>query len=499
MEILLGDVPSHQAHRLGPDRWALRHGEDVLTWSELDDRATRRAHALAARGVGQDDRVVLALPNGNALFELSFALWKLGATPTIVSARMPASELSEILALAEPRAVIAAPSLTSGIGDALPAEFGEDNHEQAPIKARVARNWKILTSGGSTGRPKLIVANQPSRMNPDAALLRQPTDSVIINPGPCHHNMPFATSVLGMVRGCSVTGMVRFDPLEFLRLVERDRPEWVTMVPTMMSRVWALPPDQRGAFDVSSLQTVVHTAAPIAAWLKRAWIDWLGPDRIVEVYGGTEGVGITAITGSEWLERPGSVGRPVGCSIRILDADGAALGPNRTGEIFFTPLGGSAEDTFAYVGAQMRKGPSGSVSLGDNGWLDEDGYLYVVGRRTDLILRGGENVYPAEIEDVLSECEGVAACVVIGLPHEDLGESVHAIIEVRDPACPPSADALRAHVAARLEKYKCPASYEFVSEPLRDAAGKVRRSRLRDERAGRNPAPSGADDHADGA
>ncbi len=482
MDILLGDVPSHQARRLGPDQWAIRHGEDVLSWSLLDNRATRRAHALAAKGVSTDDRVVLALPNGNALFELSFALWKLGATPTVVSARMPGGELSEILALAEPKAVIADPSLSGEIANALPSDFGVDYHEHAPIPSRMARNWKILTSGGSTGRPKLIVANQPSRMSADTALLRQPQDSIIINPGPCHHNMPFATSVLGMVRGNSVTGMVRFDPLEFLRLVERDRPEWVTMVPTMMSRIWALPQEQRQAFDVSSLQTVIHTAAPIAAWLKRAWIDWLGPDHIVEVYGGTEGVGITAINGGEWLERPGSVGRPVGCSIRILDVEGAVLGPGRTGEIYFTPLHASADDTFAYVGAEMRKGPAGSVSLGDNGWLDDDGFLHVIGRRTDLILRGGENVYPAEIEDVLSECEGVAACVVIGLPHEDLGESVHAIIETLDPAHPPAENALRAHIAARLEKYKCPASYEFVAHPLRDAAGKVRRSKLRDER-----------------
>jgi bile acid-coenzyme A ligase len=250
----------------------------------------------------------------------------------------------------------------------------------------------------------------------------------------------------------------------------------------MMSRVWALPPEQRRAFDVSSLETVIHTAAPIAAWLKRAWIDWIGPDRIVEVYGGTEGVGITAITGSEWLERPGSVGRPVGCSVQVLDVHGTVLKPNQTGEIYFTPLHATADDTFAYVGAQMRKGPAGSVSLGDNGWLDDDGYLHVIGRRTDLILRGGENVYPAEIEDALSECDGVAASVVIGLPDEDLGESIHAIIEPQDPDRLPSLDAIRVHVASRLDKYKWPASYEFIAEPMRDAAGKVRRSKLRDER-----------------
>jgi bile acid-coenzyme A ligase len=484
MDILLGDVPAHQAERLGPDRWALRHGDEVLSWAQLEDRATRRAHALAAIGVGAEDRVLLALPNGNALFELSFALWKLGATPTIVSASMPAGELAEIIALAEPKAVIAARSLSDVIAGTLPSEFGHDHPERAAIAAQLARNWKILATGGSTGRPKLIVANQPSRMNTATTMLRQPEQGVLINPGPCHHNMPFATSVLGMVRGCSISGMVRFDPLEFLRLVERDRPQWVTMVPTMMSRIWALPSEQRLGFDVSSLETVVHTAAPIAAWLKRAWLDWLGPDRVIEVYGGSEGVGITAITGSEWLERPGSVGRPLGCAVHILDAEGTRLGSGETGEIYFASLQGSAEDAFEYVGGKMRKGPAGSVSLGDNGWLDEEGFLYVIGRRTDLILRGGENVYPAEIEEALSECEGVAACVVIGLPHQDLGESIHALIEVQDPARPPSEAALRAHVAARLDRYKCPASYEFVAEPLRDAAGKVRRSRLKEERLG---------------
>jgi bile acid-coenzyme A ligase len=487
MDVLLGDVPAYQAGRLGPDRWAIRHGDEVLTWAQLDDRATRRGHALAGRGIGADDRVVLALPNGNALFELSFALWKLGATPTIVSASMPSAELTEIIALAQPRVVIAAPALAGVVASALPPGFGADHPEHAAMAAKVARNWKVLATGGSTGRPKLIVANQSSRMNTAMSMLRQPEDGVIINPGPCHHNMPFATSVLGMVRGCSISGMVRFDPLEFLRLVERDRPQWATMVPTMMSRIWALPEEQRLAHDVSSLQTVVHTAAPIAAWLKRAWLDWLGPDCVVEVYGGSEGVGITAITGSEWLERPGSVGRPQGCAVEVRDAQGALLGPGETGEIYFRSLSGNADEAFAYVGGQMRKGPGGSVSLGDNGWLDEAGFLYVIGRRTDLILRGGENVYPAEIEEALSECAGVAACVVIGLPDADLGESVHAIIEVVDPADPPQEEALRAQAAARLDRYKCPASYEFVSQPLRDAAGKVRRSALRVAQAGTAP------------
>jgi bile acid-coenzyme A ligase len=480
--IALGDLPAYQAARLGEHRRALSHGDESLSWGELDNRATRRAHALAAQGVKQDDRVVLALPNGNALFELAFALWKLGATPTVVSARMPQGELLEILELAEAKTVIVDSALTGDVPGALPPSFGRDHPVSDTITARIAAHWKILTSGGSTGRPKLIVANQPAQMSPDVSLLRQPLDSVIINPGPCHHNMPFAMSIMAMVRGCSVSGMVRFDPLDFLRLVERDRPEWVTMVPTMMSRIWALPEEQRKSYDVSSLKTVIHTAAPIAPWLKRAWIDWLGPDCIVEVYGGTEGVGITQITGGEWLQRPGSVGRPVGCAVQVLDGEGNPVAPGETGEIYFVPAAPSPDDVFTYVGASMRRGPSGSVSLGDNGYLDEEGFLYVIGRRTDLILRGGENVYPAEIEDALSECDGVAASVVIGLPDEDLGERIHAIIEPNDADCPPSEEKLRAQLETRLEKYKRPASYEFVAGPLRDAAGKVRRSKLQQER-----------------
>lgn len=484
MLIALGDIPAMQSRRRGARQWALRHGDEVLSWQELDQRATRRAHALAAQGVAADDRVALVLPNGNALFELSFAVWKLGATPAIISPRMAGNELSEVLALLDARAVIVERPGEGPAHGALPATFGLDHPVGDPVAARVARQWKILATGGSTGRPKLIVANQPARMDDSHALLGQPADAVVINPGPCHHNMPFATSVMAMLRGNAVSGMVRFDPLEFLRLVERDRPEWVTMVPTMMSRIWALPEAQRNARDLTSLRTIVHTAAPIAPWLKRAWIEWLGGERIVEVYGGSEGVGITLITGDEWLERPGSVGRPVGCTVTVRDPAGDPVPVGQEGEVFFTPAGGSADDTFSYVGADKRRGPAGSVSLGDNGWLDEAGFLYIAGRRTDLILRGGENIYPAEIEAALSQCPGVAACVVIGLPDADLGERVHAIVEPEDATDPPGEQALREWAGAQLERYKQPASYEFHPGPLRDEAGKIRRSRLQAERSG---------------
>jgi bile acid-coenzyme A ligase len=483
--LALGQVPAHQVARLGRDRWCLRHGDDSLTWGELDERSNRRAHALAAKGVGENDLVVLSLPNGNALFELSFAIWKLGATPSMVSASLPAAELAAILDLADPKAFVAEGAAAQARPGALPANFGLDFPDAAPLEPRIARYWKVMTSGGSTGRPKLIVARQPAQMESDYAVLGLPQDSVILNPGPCHHNMPYAMSVLAMVRGCAVSGLVRFDPLEALRLIERDRCAWVNVVPTMMRRIWGLPPEQRDSFDLSSLRSVIHTAAPIPDWLKRAWIGWLGPERIVEVYGGTEGIGVTVINGVDWLTHPGSVGKPVGCDVRVLDAEGRPTAPREVGEIYFYPLPGAGE-AFHYVGAEMRRGPEGGISLGDQGWMDEEGFLYVAGRRTDLILCGGENVYPAEIESVLSACDGVAGSVVIGLPDEDLGERVHAIIEPEDPARPPAESDLRAAVEARLERRKHPHSYEFVAGPLRDAAGKVRRSVLRDERTAPN-------------
>jgi bile acid-coenzyme A ligase len=477
----MGMAPSYQARRRGRDSWCLRHADEVLSWAELDERSTRRANALASVGVGQDDLVMLALPNSNALFELTFAAWKLGATPSVVSAALPIAELAGLVELAAPAALVAAGELTELRRDVLPPTFGLDHSDLTPLEPRVARYWKVMASGGSTGRPKLIVDRRPAEMDPAVGVPGVPHDSVVLPAGPYFHNMPFASAHLALLVGSAVTGMARFDPIDALRTIERDRVNWASFVPTMMRRIWALSPEQREAFDLSSLEAVWHTAAPMPEWLKRAWIDWLGPDRIFEAYGGSEGVGVTQISGREWLEHPGSVGRPAGCSVKVLDPEGRPVVPEGTGEIFFFPLPGAGE-AFHYVGADTRRGPDGSISLGDQGRMDEDGFLYIAGRRTDLILVGGENVYPAEIESVLSACRGVAAAVVIGLPDDDLGERIHAIVEPIDPSEPPSEAALRAEVEVRLARRKRPQSYEVVDRPLRDAAGKVRRAALREAR-----------------
>ncbi|TAK99736.1 MAG: acid--CoA ligase [Rhodospirillaceae bacterium] len=477
-EILLGDVPERNAARLGPDRWAVRHDDDVLTWGELADRVLRRAHALAAAGVRQDDFVVLALPNSNALYELTFALWKLGATPSIVSPRLPHAELTPIIETVGARLVIAHdPAIVAATG-ALPADFGRDHPDTTPLVSRLAKHWKAMTSGGSTGRPKVIIDHNTSRFAVGEPFLLLQKDGVMLNPAPLYHNFPFAVTHSAMLHGISVVGMTKFDAAKLLQLVERHKVQWVNLVPTMMNRIARLPDDVRQAHDMSSLKAVWHTAAPIPAWLKQMWIDWIGPERIWEMYGGSEGFCVTQLNGVEWLAHRGSVGRPVGGEVRIRGADGATLPPGEVGEVYMRGPSGT-RPTYHYLGADSRRLDDGFESLGDYGWVDADGYLYISDRRTDLILCGGSNVYPAEVEAALMEHPRVETAIVIGLPNEDLGSVPHAIIRPEQGAEPPTEEELRAFAAERLVLYKTPRSYEFTGEPLRDEAGKVRRSQLR--------------------
>lgn len=490
--ILLGDLPEANAARLGADRWAVRHGDDVLTWVALADRARRRARALSAAGVGLGDRVVLALPNCNALFELTFALWKLGATPAMVSSRLPRAELEGIVALAEPRAVIAAePDLREALG-ALPPEFGFDHPDGSPLETSLSPCWKVMTSGGSTGRPKLIVDHGPAQL--DGAAFNQlgiPEDGVLLNAGPLYHNFPFATAHIGMVRGCSVVGMERFDAELFLDLVERHRAQWVTLVPTTMNRVARLPRAVLDSHDMSSLRYVWHTAAPMPPSLKQFWMDWLGPERIWEIYGGSEGFATTQISGTDWLTHRGSVGKCVGGEILIRGEDGKALPPGEVGEVYMRRNGVTADQaTYHYVGAQSRRLPDGFESFGDFGCVDEEGFLYIADRRTDLILSGGRNVYPAEVESALLAHSSVAEAIVIGLPDADLGARVHAIVRL-EPGAQANADDLIGFAREQLVAYKLPRTIEFTTQPLRDEMGKARRSRLRDERIAAMEQPSG--------
>jgi bile acid-coenzyme A ligase len=293
--------------------------------------------------------------------------------------------------------------------------------------------------------------------------------------------------------GSHVVLLRRFDPEATLAAVAEHGAQVIYLVPTMMKRIWRLPESVRESFDLSSLRVVWHLAEPCPPWLKQVWIDWLGPERIIELYAGTEGQMATVITGTEWLAHPGSVGRPMNGEISICDPEGNELPVGEEGEVWLR--GRRKSPSYHYIGASPRRREGGWESLGDCGWLDHDGYLYLGDRLLDMILTGGANVYPAEVEAALQEHPAVLSCAVIGLPDDDRGQVVHAIVQrgsaEASPAEASPAEAspdevspaeLIEFLAERLVAYKLPRSIEFVDEPLRDDAGKVRRSELRAQR-----------------
>ena len=270
----------------------------------------------------------------------------------------------------------------------------------------------------------------------------------------------------------------RFDAEETLRAIDTCRPDFMLVVPTMMIRMLRLGDEVRGRYDLSSLQTVWHMGAPCPVWAKRAWIDWIGGERIWELYTGTETQAVTTIRGDEWLSHQGSVGRVTVGEMKIIDPETEQdLPPGQMGEIFLRVTPGSAP-TYHYIGAAARTIGNGWESLGDMGWFDDEGYLFLADRRADMILSGGANIYPAEIEGVLNEHPAVESCAVIGLPDDDLGQVVHAICRGTPGTLAVPDDELSAFVGEQLVRYKVPRSFEWVDEPVRDDAGKVRRSAL---------------------
>ena len=455
---------------------------ETLDFEALHRRTNRIARGLATHGVKLGDMVTIGLPNSVAFIEACWACWKLGATPQPVSWRLPKAELQAIVELANPPLVIALPGMEAddrprvGVDDLLAL-----SNDDSDLEDRIAPVLKAPTSGGSTGRPKLILSGSAgvTQANPtDPGLWRLDDDDIGLLPAPLYHNGPFGTALAVTTQGGHLVLMPRFDPEATLRAIEQHRATWIYLVPTMMSRIWRLPEEVRAKYDLSSLRTLWHLAAPCPPWLKEAWIEWLGPEVIMELYAGTEAQAVTTISGTEWLAHRGSVGQVRSGEMRAVDEAGATLPPGEVGEIYMR----RAEDTpptYQYLGATARTLPGGWESLGDIGWFDADGFLYLADRRTDMILVGGSNVYPAEIEAAIDEHPLVQSSAVVGLPDDDLGNVIHAIVQA-GPGL--GADDLHRHLAAQLVSYKRPRSIEFVDEPLRDDAGKVRRTQLRDAR-----------------
>lgn len=454
-------------------------GEVAVGFDELDALANRRARMMAAHGVRHGDFVTVALPNGLEFYETSFAIWKLGAIPNIVSAKLARPEMEAILDIVRPTLFVSTPHRPD-----IPTLPGDrsalDAYSADPLPEAVSPHWKAMTSGGSTGRPKVIVDAMPARWNPEEGFLGQHPRDVILNPGPLYHNAPFHCVHMGLFIGATIVEMGKFDALRALELIEAHEVNWVTMVPTMMHRIWHLGPDVLSRFTLPSLRMMLHMAAPCPAWLKEAWIGWLGSERVWEYYGTTEGTGSTMISGTDWLAHRGSVGRArAGYEIAILDEAGQRCPTGQVGEIYCLPEKGPGS-TYHYLGSTSKRLGDWEAT-GDLGSLDAEGYLYLSDRRNDLIISGGANIYPAEVEAAIDAHPDVRTSAVIGLPDEEWGARVHAIVQPIDGAVLDQAEILT-FLTERLTRFKLPKSIEFTNDPLRDEAGKVRRAALRDAR-----------------
>ena len=463
-----------------PERVLITCGDESITRADFESSANRLARDLQGRGVVLGDMVTIALPNSIAWFVTAAACWKLGAIPQPVSYRLPPSELHAIVELADSRLVVGVePEAVPG-RECLPAgHVPHPSIEDGPLPDATSPAWKAPTSGGSTGRPKLIVSGDPASLDPEARpTLGVDPDGCLLMPGPLYHNGPVVWSCTALLAGAHLVVLPRFDAEATLAAIEAHSVDVVYLVPTMMKRIWRLPIDVRERYDLSSLRFVWHLAEPCPPWLKEAWIEWLGADRIWELYAGTEAQAATIITGAEWLEHRGSVGRPAEGTVLITDEDGAEVPRGEQGEVWLRSVERTTP-SYRYVGAEARVRAGGWESLGDVGWLDGDGFLYLGDRLTDMILSGGANIYPAEVEAALQEHPAVRSCAVIGLPDDDLGNRVHAIVEADADL---DTDEVLAYLRERLATYKLPRSVEVVAEPLRDDAGKVRRSALRAER-----------------
>jgi bile acid-coenzyme A ligase len=461
-----------------PDRPSITCAGTTVSRLQLERRANRLARAYSDLGVKQGDFVTIGLPNSIEFYEATVATWKLGAVPQPVSSKLPARERQAIVDLAAPAIVVGADAADHPEHVCIPAGFRPDaGLDDAPLPDAIAPAWKAPTSGGSTGRPKLIVAGQEGKLDPDllALVFRMNRDDTHLVPGPLYHNAPFSLSTVGLFMGHHLVVLEKFDAEAALAAIDEHRVQWVNLVPTMMLRMHRTVQADPDRYDLSSLRVVWHMAAPCPEWLKEAWIELVGPDTLMELYGGTEGQAATIITGTEWLTHRGSVGKPLTGQMKVLDADGNPAPAGEVGEIYMRPFEG-ASPTYHYIGAEPRE-LDGWESLGDMGWMDEEGYVYLSDRRTDLILSGGANIYPAEVEAAIDEHPRVLSSLVVGIPDEDLGQRVHAIVQ---PDGEVTVDDLLLHLRERLVRYKIPRSFEFVDEPLRDDAGKARRTAVRD-------------------
>jgi bile acid-coenzyme A ligase len=458
---------------------ALDGTEHELTWPEIDRRSSQLAAALAGRGLGTGDRLAVGLRNSPQLVLAAFAAWKLGAVPVPVRWDVPAWELERVIEVIAPAVHLGADDV-----DWIDATAQLDPPELPDVVSPRAQG---ICSSGSTGAPKVILTLRPATYDPAQgtpfmeAWRPVPRPQHILVPAPMYHTNGFLT-LYNLLAGDTLVVLQKFDAALAVDVIERHRITNFTATPTMLQRMADLPGvDER---DLSSLDWFLQGAAPMPPSLVRRWGDLIGVERIVMAYGMTEQLGLTALRGDEWVAHQGSVGRGFrGTELRILDLDGEEVPVGELGEIY---LRSPMYDGYEYLGgaALLRGTDDGFQTAGDLGYLDADGYLYLVDRRVDMIVTGGANVFPAEVETALIDHPKVADVVVIGLRDAEWGRRVHAIIAPADAADPPTAEEVRAYAKGRLAAYKVPKTVELVDAIPRSEATKVNRGALVDARGG---------------
>ncbi|WP_333617740.1 acyl-CoA synthetase [Dietzia sp.] len=500
--------------RVSPERPALIAPDGTeVSYGEFASRTHRLAHGLRALGLGAGDSIVLLAPNGREFLEVYFAALEIGLYIAPANWHLAGPEVAYILDNSEAGAFVAAerfaevavtaresaaldPARCFAIGEVpgfRPIDELAAGHPDTPPDGRTLGGPMLYTSG-TTGRPK-GVRRPLTGASPDeitvpnyfffAGFGIEAPDNVHICGSPLYHTAVLNFVVISLQLGQLVVLMDRWSPEAMLRLIERHGVTHSHMVPTQFSRLLELPEDVRERYDVSSLRTVIHGAAPCPLHVKRAMLEWWGP-KLTEYYAGTEGGGCT-ITGEEWLHKPGSVGRPWATSeIRILDDDGGPLPTGEIGNVYVEMRGSSFsyyKDPDKTEGARVGK----MFTMGDLGYLDADGYLFLCDRKNDMIISGGVNIYPAEVESELLALPEVRDAAVFGIPHPDWGEEVKAVVEPSAGSVPPNeaaaaalAESILSGLSGRLARFKMPRSVDFVEALPRQENGKLVKRVLKD-------------------
>ncbi len=491
--------------REDPSRPAILSPKGNRTFGELNAQANRLARALRSRGLRTGDAVALLCSNRPEFVDVVYAVLRAGFRLTPINWHLTGPEVGYILDDCEARAFVAdalfadaahealghAPpvDVRLGVGGAIPDFEDYDevvSKEAGEDLADPVLGSSMLYTSGTTGRPKGVYRPTAPRSPLLEALQRQagfrPGTDLALCTGPLYHAAPLALNLrVPIAGGIGVYLMERWDTTEALRLIQEHRVAYTHMVPTMFHRLLSVPLQERQRYDISSLRFIIHGAAPCPVDVKQALIDWLGP-IVYEYYAATEGGG-TFIGPEEWLRKPGSVGRPnAGQVIEVRDDEGRTQSPGEVGTIYFKA---PKEGPFHYFKDKAKTGAAyrgDFFTLGDLGYFDEDGYLFLSGRSAEVIISGGVNIYPAEVDAVLLAHPKVSDVATVGVPNREWGEEVKAVVHLRDGVAPTSglADELIHHCREHLAHYKCPRSVDFADELPRHDTGKIYRRLVRD-------------------